>query len=351
MHIVEESPAQPVVLIPAYKPDERLTALVRQLRERAFAVLLVDDGGGEAFAPIFADCQALGAMVVRHAVNLGKGRALKSGINEILLRWPQTVGVVTADADGQHTSEDIGKIADALQVHPHTLIIGARAFSGEVPWKSRAGNAMTRVVYRLATGVRVYDTQTGLRGIPAEALPAMASLPGERYEYEMNMLLKLRDLALPALEVPITTVYIDDNKSSHFHPLRDGARIYLVIFRFMFSSIASFLVDYLLYLGCLHWLKLPVFISYAIARLCSAGFNYKLNKYTVFGGHGGKRAALRYFLLAAVQLGVGALLTKLLADRVGFNASLIKLPVDIVLFFISFIVQRDFVFKVKRQAQ
>lgn len=358
MHAVNpDKPFHPVVLIPAYKPDTRLPQLVEMLRGRGLDVLVVDDGGGEEYLPYFARCESFGARVARHAVNLGKGRALKTGLNEIQLHWPMVSGVITADADGQHTPEDILKVARALEANPRALIVGGRAFTGSVPWKSRAGNAITRMVYRLATGIRIHDTQTGLRGLPREALGWMTALPGERYEYEMNMLLKLREYVLPALEVPIETVYIDDNAGSHFNTLRDSARIYWVILRFLFSALLSAGVDYGLYLIGLRWIGAltPVafapFVktaSYILARICSSLLNYKLNKHSVFGGLGGKNAFWKYYLLVVVQMLLGAGFTTLLGEIAWMPQDYAKLPGDILLFFVSFTVQREFVFRPKK---
>ena len=258
-----------VVLIPAYKPDDRLIQLTRELKEEQLDVLLVDDGGQKPFAPIFEKCRALGAEIAVHAVNQGKGRALKTGLNAALNIWPDLSGVVTADADGQHTLRDILRIIEAMREHPNALVLGSREFTGDVPFKSRWGNRITRFVYALASGVHVSDTQTGLRGLPECAIPAMITIDGERYEYEMNVLLKLRDMKLGVVEVPIETIYIDDNSGSHFNPVRDAIRIYAVIFKYLFSSVTSFAVDYLLYWLCLGVFKLAPLLSYALARLVS----------------------------------------------------------------------------------
>ena len=178
-----------IVLIPAYKPDDRLTELVKELREKNLDVLLVDDGGGETFKKIFEDCKALGAQVAVHAVNQGKGRALKTGLNAALLLYPDMTGVVTADADGQHTPADILRLIEAMDQHENTLVLGSRAFTGNVPFKSLWGNRITRAVYALASGVKVGDTQTGLRGLPRCSIAEMIRIDGARYEYELNVLL------------------------------------------------------------------------------------------------------------------------------------------------------------------
>ena len=333
-----------IVLIPAYKPDERLVALTRELRERGLEVMLVDDGGQEDYAAIFEQCRALGARVAVHAVNLGKGRALKTGINAALLAWPGLQGIVTADADGQHTPTDIVRLIDALREHPDALVLGSRQFTGEVPFKSRWGNRITRFVYALASGVHVGDTQTGLRALPRRSLGEMLRIDGERYEYEMNVLLKLRDMKLTVFEVPIETIYIDDNAGSHFNPVRDAFRIYMVIFRYLFSSVTSFAVDYLLYWMCLGLLRLSPLVSYALARLVSSQVNYHLNKHTVFSGRGGKHSMVKYYALAVAQGLVGAGLVQVLPQMLPISAAIIKIPVDLALFAVSYFIQRDFVF-------
>lgn len=331
------------VLIPAYKPDGRMTELCDELISCGFRVLVVDDGSGSAYRAHFDAALSAGCRIERHAANLGKGRALKTGINAILNLDPSLSGIVTADADGQHTRSDIARVADAMREKPDSLVIGARTVAS-MPGKSRFGNTVTRVVYGFVTGIRCSDTQTGLRGLPARMLPEMLRLPGERYEYEMNMLLKLRDLGLSIAEVPIETIYIDDNKGSHFHPLRDSVRVYGVIVKFLLSSIVSFLVDYSLYLLLLHAFGLAAWICYALARVVSSLVNYSLNRSAVFGNRGGKRSFFRYYALAVVQLAVGALMVEGLGS-LGFGAGWIKIPVDMLLFVVSYVLQRDFVFK------
>jgi putative flippase GtrA len=192
--------------------------------------------------------------------------------------------------------------------------------------------------------VRCSDTQTGLRGLPASALPALIQMAGERYEYEMAMLLRLRDLGLPLVEVPIETIYLDGNRGSHFSPLRDAARIYAVIFRFALSSIVSFCVDYGLYLLLFGRLGLAAWLAYVLARLVSAAMNYALNRVVVFGPGGGRWAFARYGLVAALQLAVGTCLVHALTLWFPGGEWWIKVPVDALLFFVSYAAQRRFVF-------
>jgi len=346
---MEDTKKRAVVLIPAYKPDERLIELTRELIEdHGLDVLLVDDGGQEAFAHIFEACRRLGAEVAVHAVNMGKGRALKTGINAAMLKWPDMAGIVTADADGQHTPKDILRLIDALHEHPDKLVLGSRAFTGNVPKKSLWGNKITRNVYRLVSGVKVGDTQTGLRALPAASLPAMARIDGERYEYEMNVLLKLRDMGLGVHEVPIETIYINDNAGSHFNPVRDAVKIYMVIFKhlltYIFSSGLSCVIDVSLY-----WLFLALGMhraaSNVIARVISSQVNYRMNKNIVFGKGGGRYSMAKYYALCIVQGALSTALVWWLPTVLPVSAGFVKIPVDIVLFVFSYMIQRDYVFR------
>ena len=198
-----------VILIPAYRPDEKFTAFAAVLLEQNMAVLVVDDGSGPDCDSFFRQAEALGCTVVRHEKNMGKGRAIKTGLQAVKAAFPEAECVITADCDGQHTAESIRTVMRAAAENPQCVILGGRfqEKDSSVPLKSRIGNDFTRGVFRLATGLRIHDTQTGLRAVPAAYIDKMAGLKGERYEYEMNMLLALREYAIPYREVPIPTIY------------------------------------------------------------------------------------------------------------------------------------------------
>lgn len=336
-----------IVLIPAYKPDMRLVTLVDELEAEQLPVLVVDDGSTEEQRPVFAALEERGITVLRHAVNQGKGRAMKTGFNYLMVNHPELKGVVTADCDGQHTPDDIKKVLSALREHPDDMIIGARKFTGDVPARSLIGNKVTRGVFWFATGIHITDTQTGLRGFPMNSLPRIMKLSGERYELEMNMLLALKDWDMHATEVPIETIYIDENASSHFSAVRDGMRIFRQIIKYVFSSMASWGVDYGVYilLLLLPW-KLPEEICHIVARVCSSLLNYKINQKAVFHARTGKREFALYVIMVAVTLSIGTPLLALLT-RWGMNALIAKMCVDTVMFFFNYLVQREIIFRRK----
>jgi glycosyltransferase involved in cell wall biosynthesis len=221
------------VLIPARHLEPALGPLVDSLLDAGIgSIILVDDGSPREDKEGF-DSFALKDRVhlLHHGVNRGKGRALKTGTQYFLNTFPEFTGLVTADADGQHASEDILRVANALLASEDRAILGCRKFEGSVPIRSRFGNALTRTIFRLVSGFRVSDTQTGLRAFPASLLPGLAALRGERYEYEMTVLVFLYLHGNVPLEVPILTIYNENNRSSHFKPVRDSIRIYSVLLR------------------------------------------------------------------------------------------------------------------------
>ncbi len=358
-----------IILVPSYKPDEHLKQVVLDMMEAGFSrFVVVDDGGGERYAHFFDEVDALeGVYVLRHEVNRGKGAALKTGLAFIRDTFSDASFVLTVDADGQHRPKDVLKIAERAKEVPGSMVLGSRNFSlPQVPPRSRFGNRMTSLVFRLFCGAKIGDTQTGLRAIPVCGIKPMLSIKGDRYEYETNVLLYLNEMQIPLHEVEIETVYIDDNSASHFNPIRDSVRIYALILRFWWRSVfrvlkfsASSLLCTALDLS-LFFVLMSVFsqtlgmfaeaVCHVAARLVSSVLNFNINRNIVFVRKRGKTSSLlwRYYALALPQLVLSAgILTGLsVLFRVDSNsgATLLKACVDLVLFFISYRFQRDWVF-------
>lgn len=328
------------VLIPAYEPGEALPALTRALMDKGVPVVVVNDGSATGLE-YFERIRARGAVVLEHKENLGKGRALKTGLAWMAEQGYE--GVVTADADGQHSLEDILRVARALASGSRRLVLGIRDVS-RMPNRSRTGNCLTRTLFRLLYGIKLQDTQTGLRGIPltGENRSGLLSLTGERYEYEMEMLIEAGELFPAGIqELEIETIYLEDSDtSSHFRPLADGARIYSVLFRhfprFFLSSILAFLVDYSLF-NLLYYLLFHRSVPAAVlARVVSAGVNYTVNRKLVFGS---SYHLLGYVKICLVILLAGSGLMYLLVDCLSLPAFLVKPLVDCGLYVLSFAAQ------------
>ncbi|MEA4928226.1 MAG: bifunctional glycosyltransferase family 2/GtrA family protein [Candidatus Limiplasma sp.] len=359
------------ILIPSYQPDERLAPYVHALCEAGFArVVVVDDGSGEAYSPIFDSLAQAGSavQVIRYEPNHGKGYALREGMRVLQEACPACAFVVTADSDGQHTVADVLRMAEALHTDGEGLLLGSRDFSlPNVPPKSRMGNRITAAVFRALYGQYVGDTQTGLRGFARKHLARFQQTRGDRYEYEMNQLIDCSIEKIPIRSLPIETVYENNNEGSHFHPVRDSWRIYRVILsrfmRFIAASLLCFVVDYGLYLLLNTLLKanapaldaylrfLPVHIiariavAALLARVVSSVLNFFINRTYVFSSKNKLGATfLRYACTVVVIVALSAWLTSSLHVWFGWNDNLVKMPVDIGLFFLSYYVQRRWVF-------
>lgn len=224
--------AHPTLIVPAYQPDAGLVEALSNLRNSFSHIIVVNDGSPRQCQPIFDTLKCCeGVTVLEHAVNLGKGAALKTAFNHILLRDPLTSGVVTMDADGQHCCDDVRRVALALSHSPQSLSLGVRDFKHGTPWKSYVGNMVTRRFFRFFTRLNVRDTQTGLRGIPLQLLPRLLTIESNGYDFEMEMLFAAQRMAVEIAEVPVRTIYVDNNRKSHFDPLTDSAKIVFALFR------------------------------------------------------------------------------------------------------------------------
>jgi glycosyltransferase involved in cell wall biosynthesis len=335
-----------IILIPAYEPDDQLLRLIRSILNAApqLTLVVVDDGSGPAYGPVFDSAARLGCTVIGYAANRGKGHALKAGFGFIADHFPGR-DVVCADSDGQHRVEDILRVAGRLPTATDVVVLGARSFSGQVPARSRIGNTATRWLFRLATGENIPDTQTGLRGFPAEMLAWLQGVPGERYEYELNVLLEARQAGYLIRTVDIATVYLDHNSGSHFRPFADSVRIYAPLLKFLASSLTALVVDTAAFL-ILIAVTGSVLFAVVGARGISSGVNFLINRHLVFRHgreHKAGRTGMRYFALVIVLLGANLALMSAL-DQVAVAALPAKLLVEAALLAVSYSVQQRFLF-------
>lgn len=346
-----------IVVIPSLNPDEKLMKVVESMMAAGFSrVLVVNDGSDtEHLRPFSEAKETPGCTVLGYEENRGKGHALKTAFKYITENEPSCRGVVTVDGDGQHGAEDSVLVASDMIDHPGCVVLGCRDFSKkDVPTHNMLGNRITSLIFGLLCGIKLSDTQTGLRGIPGEYLAEFSEIDGERFEYETNMLLYMKEKGIGLIERSIDTIYIEDNKSSHFRVFRDSAKIYKPILKFSLGSIMSMLIDLSLFtILCRVFSHLPdtqeIFLATLGARIVSSLFNYFYNRNAVFKSEASDRSSmLRYYILAAMQLtaswlGVSAL--SALFKAAGFAKTAIKVLVDVTLFLISFQVQREWVFK------
>jgi glycosyltransferase involved in cell wall biosynthesis len=336
--------APTVFLIPSYQPTEILFRLLHELRlHDPSPVVVVDDGSGADYETIFQRVRQLpDVAVLRNAVNLGKGAALKHGMNHILLNYPDCIGVVTADADGQHSVNDILKIANELQARPDRVTFGARQFGQDVPLRSRFGNVVSRYLYRLFIGLNLSDTQTGLRGIPRSLLAPCLSIRANRYEFETEQLVTIKSIGLSIHEIPIETIYIDDNRASHFRPVTDSVQIYFVLLRYIGSSLITEGVDILVFGTVMAWSG-DLLLSNAIGRMVAIWAQFTLLQRFVFRLRGDAKMFAAYLGLVVVSGIISTALQLQIANVLPFPIPA-KILAEVSVFLFNFLFLRDLVF-------
>ncbi|WP_214794867.1 MULTISPECIES: bifunctional glycosyltransferase family 2/GtrA family protein [unclassified Exiguobacterium] len=339
------------ILIPAYNPDGALVTLVEKLRADGFStIIVVNDGSDASCDSIFRELGSIVDVVLAHEQNRGKGAALKTGLRYIVENYTDKLGVITVDADGQHLPKDVVNVYEEGVSKPHHLIMGCRDFSGDkIPLRSRFGNQATRLVMLIGSGLKLKDTQTGLRAIPMRYVRQLLDIPGNRYEFEMNMLTFTKRLQVPIQQTTIQTVYENENDSSHFRPILDSILIYRMFLMYSASSVASFLVDVGMYAVFIYLLSpyfdtTHVIVATVLARIISSLFNYFVNRKVVFHSKA-RRSLSKYFSLVVLQMAISALLVYILFLLFRQGEVILKIIVDSFLFFVSYYVQKRWIFK------
>lgn len=332
-----------VALIPSYEPNEKLITILEELKKNKFEIVLVNDGSNKKYDKVFNRCKKY-CKYLSYGENHGKGYALKTGLKYIADNYKDVV-VITMDSDGQHTVKDAINLCNIVEKKDNTILLGKRLRSSKTPLRSRLGNAITRFAYRLSTGVDIYDTQTGLRAFKSDLISFLLGVEGDRFEYEMNVLLDAPKKKILLEEEVIETIYEDNNSGTHFDTFRDSFLIYKQIIKFISSSVLSFLVDYILFvIGTIIFKS--IITANIVARVISSTFNYSVNRNVVFKDKGNiRKSIIKYYVLAVFILGVNTTVLYLLVDIVGLNKYLIKILIEVVLFIISYSVQKRFIFK------
>jgi glycosyltransferase involved in cell wall biosynthesis len=346
-----------VVIIPTLNPDRNLIVLVALLKERGFSrFIIVDDGSGQNFRPIFEELSDQGCVVLHQDNNFGKGASIKLALSVLRNYFPDATGYVTVDGDGQHVPDDVLKVAHKFEQYPPTIILGMRALNKRgVPFKSRLGNAFSSLYFKFDTGVFYPDTQTGLRLVPVALIDFALNIEGKRYDYEMNFLTQAVKKGIPVDIVSIKTVYIDKNSQSHFRPLHDSFLIYQSFIRFALASLTCAILDLGLFALISSILNLDVWALVAsatiLARVTSAAMNFFLNRFWSFRSKGLlPQELIRYAVLFMVQMLLSMSIVSLLAN-LSLPLVLIKALVDSLLFVASYFIQRNWVFQNSKHYQ
>lgn len=335
-----------ILIIPAYKPETSMLNVLKNLER--FQVIVVDDGSGEHYKSIFNEAKLIkNVTLLRHYLNKGKGAALKTAFEYILLNHPSCQGVITLDADGQHHTDDVQNVIEVFKKKPHNLILGCRKFDEDVPLRSKIGNKVTKYVFKFFVGFTLSDTQTGLRAIPIHLLPNLLRIKSNRYDYELSMLIVARDMHVEFTEIPILTIYENNNKGSHFNPLLDSMRIYFTFIRYSSTSLISAAIDFFVF-TVFFYIAHNILLSIILSRTISGYIQFKLAKSFVFKDK--KKYWLQIFKFALLLVSntyIVYFFIHTMNNYFGFNVIFMKLAIEAILFFMNFYIQKSIIFKHK----
>lgn len=338
-----------VFVIPALNPDEKLLQVIRDIQKVSNnKILVLDDGSAEASGFVFdkITTEFLDVVLLKHAVNLGKGAALKTAFNHILTNYHDVEGVVTLDCDGQHSSEDCLKILNELQKNKDSFVLGVREFSRNIPLKSYVGNKVSNLIYRLVLGRKFQDTQTGLRGLSKSFMTSCLKIQSNQFEFETEQLViaSRQDSGINTVEIPIRTIYIENNQATSFRPLVDSFRIYFILFRYGTSSLITAAVDFIVFVISLS-LGMSVIASNLLSRTASIFVQFTLLNQMVFFTKAKVRTFLSFVVYVYLMGIASAWLQIALQDNVGGSEIGAKISIEFMLFFINFAFLRVFLFQ------
>ena len=339
---------QTVILIPAYNPDDKFISFLKQLKENGFEkIIVVNDGSKKETDHYFEEAKNnYKCDIVTHKTNKGYGKALKSGTERFIELYGNNNdinGLIHCDCDGQHSVNDIIRFSNALEQDNDSIIVGIRNFDHHnVPLKNKIGNKLTSLIFKSLIGIDIEDTQCGLRAIPSKYASFSSNIHGDGFEYTTSLLLQAKKENIKIKQLPIETIYLNNNETSHFNPFKDSIRIYSLIFKFLLSSLSSSLLDLLMFTLFLKATD-NIILSTYLARIISCIYTFFVNKEAVFK-KGNKRSLIRFIILCVVLGTLSAFITHALDSYLDFNTTLLKMFVDTCLFFLSYYVQKEFVF-------
>lgn len=353
-----------LLVIPSYEPDERLLELIDSVKKASIdSIIVINDGSSDNYDTIFDKVKSKGVKVIKHSTNRGKGAALKTAFTYIIDNYPSTIGCVTADSDGQHSTIDIVRMIHYIEYNPDKLILGCRNFdSANVPFKSKKGNKITRSVLKTFCGLNISDTQTGLRAIPLSFMKECLNIKGDRFEFETDMLLLTKETHTDIIEINIDTIYDSvENHSTHFNPIVDSYKIYKVIlghfFRYIFVGVSSAILELTLFYVVFSILdsslkeidyKTSLYITITLTRALSSIYNYVMNyKFTFKSRESGIVTFIKYYMLVMFNYLVSMValpsLCMILNKRV--HPIIVKVVLDTLLMILSYIIQKKVIFK------
>jgi glycosyltransferase involved in cell wall biosynthesis len=212
-----------IAVMPAYNEEKRIASVISKTKEYVDEIVVVDDGSSDNTSNVSKEAN----FILKHAINMGKGLALKTGIEFALKRNPELI--ITIDADGQHEPSEIPKLINQIKEHKADLVIGSRTKPDNMPLLYRYGNFFIHSTFRLLFQ-NIKDTQSGFRIFNPD-INEKIKWQASDYKVEAEVLANANKHNLKCIEVPINTIYQDHYKGT---TVIDGVKIVFNMLKWRF---------------------------------------------------------------------------------------------------------------------
>lgn len=331
-------------LIPAFNPGEIINDVINKTLHHVDHLILIDDGCDKNNAEyLMQHATDPKVTLITHPNNKGKGHAIHTGFAHFLTRREDYL--IMLDSDGQHEPDEIKHFKTLTKENLSDFVIGVRGEQDKMPFKSKVGNKGMSNLFYLATGEKLKDTQSGFRLLSRDFVKTFINeCPPGRYETEMKMLFLAAKTPKGIEQVPISTTYIDNNSNSKFRPIKDSFRVLSTFLKFTSVSIASFVVDFLIYLFLLS-LNVNFLHAHMASRSLSGVFNFTLNREFVFKNKDSiLKTSGKYLLAVLVSMAISSFLLWVLVTQLNGAETWSKPIAEVMSFILNFFVVKHFVF-------
>ena len=316
-----------IVLLVAFEPKSNFLSFVQEIKQAGFEVLVINDGSPVSFDSIFLEVSKM-VKVLKHEFNRGKGASIKTGLEYIQTYCKENYVVVTMDSGGDYTLEDVEQISKEAIINTNSLLLGSRRRKN-TSIVNNIGKEVMRFAYQKKTGLDIYDTQANLRAFTNFLTPFLLSVKGNRFNYEMNVLLSCAEKKINIKEIALVNKEVEEIvKEEHQEEVIPEREI----FKTVCFSIFGIGIDFCLFL-ILSLFSKNGLLSLVFARILSALFIFNKEKPQMIQKmFDSSKISTYYFLFVGGQLVCSVLLFLLLNSALHLPLLFAKIVTEVAMY-------------------